>query len=617
EKGIRDIWIVNVGDLKPQELPLSYFMDLAYDYDRWGEKNPDSPGTYLKKWIKDTFGQNLPEDMRDAIFYLLDGYTYLNSIRKPESQYPDTYHYADYGEADAILSYCEDLKKMAECVRNWFESSGEEACFENPGSGKKRLLDCYDELVWFPVLATVNQHEMMISAGKNDALSRQGRFSANRYADRIDECVKKEKELKDHYHKLNGGKWSGIMSSEHVGFEFWNEEENRYPVRKYVYRANKERIIVSLPYSDVYTMGGDWTRKSLCITDFLMPDRDSSFFVMENSGDREIRWEAEADAGWIEISDGRQTCAKISGLLGKPCYSSDNSVGADLRDAVNNPVCEDQGDNSVLKIDVCINRKKLTEAYAAKETCGEKYLKDREALCGSITVRTPLRKIIIKVFAYPFTEEELKTDHVIPVIGEGINGLLHPSYDPGVLPGLMRKDPAGDDIGLCMEISEYDHTEDTDKGSFRLFEDYGKYGKGLKAYPTVAYTPGKDAPCAVFNVHALKSGSYDLTVITACSNPIDGRNELSFGLRVNGGEIRCVDLISKEFRGGDRANKAWSEGIMRAAHEAAVETALNEGSNEIRIYAKDPGIVFERLLLREAGTEWAPGFLGVLPERFR
>ena len=30
--GIRELWIVNVGDLKPMELPLSYFMDLAYDY---------------------------------------------------------------------------------------------------------------------------------------------------------------------------------------------------------------------------------------------------------------------------------------------------------------------------------------------------------------------------------------------------------------------------------------------------------------------------------------------------------------------------------------------------------------------------------------------------------
>ena len=34
--GIRELWIVNVGDLKPMELPLSYFMDLAYDYDTWG-----------------------------------------------------------------------------------------------------------------------------------------------------------------------------------------------------------------------------------------------------------------------------------------------------------------------------------------------------------------------------------------------------------------------------------------------------------------------------------------------------------------------------------------------------------------------------------------------------
>lgn len=33
EHGIDNIWIVNVGDLKPMEMNISYFLDMAYDYD--------------------------------------------------------------------------------------------------------------------------------------------------------------------------------------------------------------------------------------------------------------------------------------------------------------------------------------------------------------------------------------------------------------------------------------------------------------------------------------------------------------------------------------------------------------------------------------------------------
>ena len=34
--GIRDLWIVNVGDIFSNEYPLGYFLDLAYDFDRYG-----------------------------------------------------------------------------------------------------------------------------------------------------------------------------------------------------------------------------------------------------------------------------------------------------------------------------------------------------------------------------------------------------------------------------------------------------------------------------------------------------------------------------------------------------------------------------------------------------
>ena len=44
--GIRDLWIVNVGDIFSTEYPLSFFLDLAYDFDRWGTTNPDAPAEY-------------------------------------------------------------------------------------------------------------------------------------------------------------------------------------------------------------------------------------------------------------------------------------------------------------------------------------------------------------------------------------------------------------------------------------------------------------------------------------------------------------------------------------------------------------------------------------------
>src|SRR5208283_954553 len=43
--GADRIWIVNVGHLKGYELPLEYFMDLAWETSRWTSTNsPNTPG---------------------------------------------------------------------------------------------------------------------------------------------------------------------------------------------------------------------------------------------------------------------------------------------------------------------------------------------------------------------------------------------------------------------------------------------------------------------------------------------------------------------------------------------------------------------------------------------
>ena len=55
--GVQKLWIVNVGDIATQEFPLSFFMDLAYDFERWGTTAPNTTDAYTRLWVKRQFGQ--------------------------------------------------------------------------------------------------------------------------------------------------------------------------------------------------------------------------------------------------------------------------------------------------------------------------------------------------------------------------------------------------------------------------------------------------------------------------------------------------------------------------------------------------------------------------------
>lgn len=63
EHGIDNIWIVNVGDLKPMEMNISYFLDMAYDYDTWGTNGKDKITEYRKNWVKQQFGENTSDSL--------------------------------------------------------------------------------------------------------------------------------------------------------------------------------------------------------------------------------------------------------------------------------------------------------------------------------------------------------------------------------------------------------------------------------------------------------------------------------------------------------------------------------------------------------------------------
>lgn len=73
----REMWIVNVGDLKMMEYNTELFLDMAWNID---SVNKDKLALHLQNWAAREFGERLSKD----IAYIMDEYYRLAFLRRPE-----------------------------------------------------------------------------------------------------------------------------------------------------------------------------------------------------------------------------------------------------------------------------------------------------------------------------------------------------------------------------------------------------------------------------------------------------------------------------------------------------------------------------------------------------
>ncbi|MCR5511526.1 MAG: glycosyl hydrolase 115 family protein [Lachnospiraceae bacterium] len=536
ESGVRKIWIVNTGDLKPQELPISFFMDLAYDYDKWGISNISSADDYLKIWTQEQF--NCPgsdgQVHTGEIRKLLDDYMYLNLIRKPETLRADTYHPFNYGESREILKTTRRMYEQADSLSRIYEGTP--------------IHDAYEELVGFPVKAAANLHFMQTCAGRNMALARVGCPSANIYAGYIDECFKRDAELTDMYHSLAEGKWSGMMSSEHMSFMNWNEEESLYPLRTYVYPYRKPRMIVHLTNTDIFTTGEDWTRKTLVSTDCLDPKADTVSVTMENGGSSDLEWSVTSDREWIAFSAEKGTL------------------------------------KGVFDLEIKVNRSALD-------------IPEGEADIATVTISTEVSHV----------------DVVIPVIGNSTRKNYIPVIPEEYVQGRDHRYPGYDQLCLVIDADAYDEEHVTGDAKYVILSPFGKYGSAIKAYPVTSHFEARedaDSPHVTYNVYAPEEGDYELTLITAPSNPIDGSGRLRFGIKAGESPYMTVSMVDEGYMGGENSCAQWCRAVLDQEHRKNVTVRLHKGENSVKVHAVDPGLVLERILIRKSGTKPAPGYMG-------
>lgn len=202
----RQIWVVNVGDLKPMEYPTSFFLDYAWNPEKWSASNLNQ---YAKEWSTQQFGTKYASKIAD----MLTRYTRYNARCKPELLNQNTYNLSNYDEFGRIVSDYNTLLAEAEQINTVIDSAHKSAYFE---------------LVLHPIQACANLNEMYFEAAKNKFYAKSGNsVAADRAAANVKKLFDHDQEISDYYNtKLANGKWNHMMDQTHIGYVSWFDPKN-------------------------------------------------------------------------------------------------------------------------------------------------------------------------------------------------------------------------------------------------------------------------------------------------------------------------------------------------------------------------------------------------------
>ena len=279
--GIRDIWVVNVGDLKPMEFPISYFLDLAYDFDTYGKNGLNKYKEYTTNWSKKQFPK-CNNTLISDISEILNEYTKLNSIRKPEVISKDTYNTVNYNEAEEMLKR---VFLLEEKINSSYKAINNE------------YIDSFYQLVYYPAMASINIIRMQIYAGYNSLYYSRGSALANYYGNLVEECKSKDISMEKYYNNdMANGKWFGMMSSPHIGYTNWNADNWSYPEIKYINLKDESIMIINLQEDGTTYYNGEATLK-----EFIDIENEDYFINISNGGNIGFSYEVEKSNDWIVV----------------------------------------------------------------------------------------------------------------------------------------------------------------------------------------------------------------------------------------------------------------------------------------------------------------------------
>ena len=213
ENGIDRLWILNVGDLKPMEYPISQFMDMAWNPHKYSvEHITDHTRDFCMQQFggaKQVGNENFGKSQAEEAARILNLVCKYNGRCTAEMLDKNTYD-LESGEWQEVVN--QYLKLEADALRQY-------------NSLPAAYHDAYRQLILFPVEVMSNLHQMYFAQAQNHKYYEQGNPLANEWADECERLFKRDAELCDFYnHKMSNGKWNGMMTQKHIGYTSWNDD---------------------------------------------------------------------------------------------------------------------------------------------------------------------------------------------------------------------------------------------------------------------------------------------------------------------------------------------------------------------------------------------------------
>lgn len=195
--GDQKMWIVNVGDIKPAEYDLEFFMDLAWNIN---SIKPDGIHQHLKDWAAREFNEKIANEISSV----MSEYYRLASLRKPEfmgwSQTEPTTQIkpSDFTATEAkrrIQLY----EELAAKINNLSASIPQER------------KDAWFQLVVYPVKSAAAMNRKFLYWQL--ALESQEPSDKEKYQNLSKEAYQQIEELTKYYNtEMSNGKWNNMMS---------------------------------------------------------------------------------------------------------------------------------------------------------------------------------------------------------------------------------------------------------------------------------------------------------------------------------------------------------------------------------------------------------------------
>jgi len=295
QSGADKYWLLNVGDIKPGELGMQFFLDLAWDID---SISYDNLPTYNAKLLATIFG----EEYTDEFKHIYNTYFHLGFERKPEymgwdwrwnsiaakEQIVDTeFSFENYNEAEGRIQAYTSIANQTEAIYKQLPKVQKSAFYH---------------LVYYPVVGAYLENVKMLTAQKNRWYAMQGRAGTNKLVEEVKQYDQRLSEITSHYNNLENGKWKGIMTApERV-------PEVQLPPLSTIKLPEPSEMGIFVPNADT---ASDF----YILPQFDVNTKREYAFEIYNKGSKPLKWNAETSQDYIKLSQSKGETADQNRII--------------------------------------------------------------------------------------------------------------------------------------------------------------------------------------------------------------------------------------------------------------------------------------------------------------